>query len=232
MSEYEARKEKDRIQLQEWMQSFKDKYPSGYILSQHEQNGYHDSYFSERIFIADEMRVESVSTGATAYGCPAYSTLLPWLKDAPQEVKDKYVDFFKANRKKQVAYAISLQAEDYCREVRVGSKIRLIKQKKSKGETYAKGLVGQVFWKGKDNYSQGERYGLQFEDGRKLFVTASESLELVPTHKPSPEKQAQWVQDFTATDGVFTFEDAMRSSYGHFSRGGYEFYSLDFVEEI
>ena len=232
-SEYQIREEARRKDLEDWKAGFKNKYPHGYIISEHEQNGYHDSYFSETLFLADEMKIVSVSTGATAYGCPAYSSLLPWLKDAPMEIKEAYKQMRLKDREESLIKDTAVSAQAYCTSVQIESEIKLVKNVKSKGETYEKGLIGKVFWIGKDSYSDNPRYGLKFEDGRKAFVTASQSLELVPKFVPSIEKQNAYIKECMDHSIALPAEEHVKARGGQwYTPNPLECYGALFVTEI
>ncbi len=225
----------DQQRLEEWIQDFATKYPHGYIVSQHEQNGYHDSYFSETLYLADKNEYVTVNTGATAYGCVAYSSLLPWLKDAPQEVKQKYVDFYKANRRAEIVQQVRRSALNFCSEIKMGSKIRLRKTKKSKGETYEQDSVATVFWIGKDKFSDFKRFGLEFEDKRKAFFTQGEWVEFLPQYVPNSEKEALFVEQCCEfMKNVLTYEQVSQGRGGQFPsrEGGYESHAEEFVDKV
>ena len=225
----------EQQRLEVWIKDFATRYPHGYIVSQHEQNGYHDSYFSETLYLADKNEYLTVNTGATAYGCVAYSSLLPRLNDAPQEVKQKYVDFCKASRKAQIFEQVSRSAFNFCSEIKRDSKIRLLKTKKSKGETYEKGSVATVFWIGQDKFSPLKRFGLEFEDGRKAFFTQGEWVEFLPQYMQNSEKEASFAeQKCEFLKNVTTFEQVADGRGGQYPsrEGGYESQAEEFVDKI
>jgi hypothetical protein len=156
-----------------WYQSFRERYPEGWVVAQHEQNMYHDSYFSETLFLADSGEFVSVQTGATAYGGP-HTSGLPFLRSAPEEIKTKAVvaaatrarDLLLEQLPSQVQAVID-QRSSFANLPTVGAVVAV----KWKTKGYPKGSQGQVFWQGVDKFGDGgARFGIQMEDGEKIFV--------------------------------------------------------------
>lgn len=167
--------------LEAWNADWRDRFPSGYIASEREHNGYHDSYFYETVYDDATGTWEQVSTGSTAYGTPAYSTNLPWLRNAPQEVRDRAIA---AKRKQTYEYlirSIREQAKAWIQSTlaersipQMGDTVRSLR----KAKDTPKGTVGTVTWKGEDQYNGGARYGVTTANGERFFINAR-SVELV-----------------------------------------------------
>jgi hypothetical protein len=173
-TDWEAYYQRQAEYREQWLQEFRDKFPDGgYVVAQHEQNLTSDSYFSETIFDVGKREFVHVSTGATAYGCPMYTSGLPWLDSASDEIKQLVVETIATKQRQeileQLESAVQVELDSYlerCALPIIGDKVAV----KWKTKGYLKGTVGLVFWKGEDKFSGGVRYGITLESGEKIFV--------------------------------------------------------------
>lgn len=208
MQDWEVQRAARRKEWEEWAQSFRDRFPTGYIVAQSEQNGYHDSYFSELLFIASEQRLEWVSTGTTAGGCASYSSELPKIEQAPLEVQQLFIQTVIARQKQALERHALASAIAFTQSIQHESKVIVAKNFKQKGEAFTKGSEAIVFWMGEDSYQRVPRYGIRFHDDRKAFVNY-DKLILVHSWKVSDEKIAAYLEERFAVLDAINLQDAV-----------------------
>lgn len=157
---------------------FRKKYPNGVVLAQHEQNGYHDSYFSETILDLDTGEIVVEQTGATAYGGP-HDSGLPLLWRTDQAVQQKARIALALWARKHYTKWLTVGAEKaaavFTEEAKnppaqIGDKAVMTRKVTTRGIDYPKGTAGEIVWVGVDSYSGGVRYGIMTPSGDKVYV--------------------------------------------------------------
>jgi hypothetical protein len=175
---------------------FKEKYPNGYTLSKSEQNFVDDSYFYETVWLADLKKVETFSTGSTAYslgnGDVVGHSGLPTIFEAPAEVQAEFRAYAKQialdTRKRWAEGVANAYIESF-----VGAEIRVIHPFKNDGVKYEVGTKGKVFWYGAGYFKHStRRIGFKLADGTKVF-TNEDNVEKLSTLAIDEQAVNKWV---------------------------------------
>ena len=176
---------------------FKERYPNGYTLSKSEQNFVDDSYFYETVWLADLKKVETFSTGSTAYslgnGDVAGQSGLPTIFEAPAEVQEEFRAYAKQvalETRKRWAEGV---ANAYIESFNDADDVIVVKAFKNGGVKYEVGTKGKVFWHGAGYLKHSpRRIGFKLADGTKVF-TNEDNVEKLTTLAIDEQAVHHWV---------------------------------------
>lgn len=169
---------------------------NGLCLFEREHNMRDDSDFHMYVWNEEKQDVDDIMFASTrGWSYPSMASYV----DATPEIKAKYAALVAKREEAERVFQAERRAHLAATTPNKGTRVKLVRNAKHKGETFAKGLIGTVTWFGKDQFKVGRssrymtgmqasiakqlharygdprenmRVGVRFEDGRTAFLNA------------------------------------------------------------